>query len=52
MTADQTASVEWRDGGTPVSTRYDDPYFSLEDGYAETVHVFLAGNGLPARFSP
>ena len=52
MTADQTASVEWRDGGTPVSTRYDDPYFSLEDGYAESMHVFLAGNGLPARFRP
>lgn len=52
MTADQTASVEWRDGGLPVSMRFDDPYFSLEDGYAETRHVFLAGNGLPARFRP
>lgn len=49
MTADQRALVEWRNGGTPVSARYDDPYFSLEDGYAETRHVFLAGNDLPAR---
>ena len=46
----QTAEIEWRAGGVPVSTRFDDPYFSLEDGVAETNHVFLAGNGLPARF--
>ncbi|QYX56158.1 tRNA (5-methylaminomethyl-2-thiouridine)(34)-methyltransferase MnmD [Roseovarius sp. SCSIO 43702] len=45
----QTAGLEWRDGGVPVSTRFDDPYFSLENGLAETRHVFLAGNGLPGR---
>ena len=44
------AEVEWRDGAVPVSTRFDDPYFSLEDGMAETAHVFLRGNDLPARF--
>lgn len=44
--------VEWRDGIVPVSTRFDDPYFSLGNGLAETRHVFLAGNGLPARFGP
>ncbi|MEE9389145.1 MAG: tRNA (5-methylaminomethyl-2-thiouridine)(34)-methyltransferase MnmD [Paracoccaceae bacterium] len=49
---DQTADIQWRDGATPVSTRFDDPYFSLNDGLAETGHVFLAGNGLPARFRP
>lgn len=42
--------LEWRDGVVPVSRRFDDPYFSLNDGLAETRHVFLAGNGLPARF--
>lgn len=42
--------VEWRDGATPVSALFDDPYFSLQDGLSETRHVFLAGNGLPARF--
>ena len=47
---DQTAELEWRDGQVPVSTRFDDPYFSLENGLAETRHVFLAGNDLPARF--
>ena len=44
------AEIEWRDGNVPVSTQFDDPYFSLENGLAETCHVFLAGNDLPARF--
>lgn len=48
---DQTAQIEWRDGRVPVSTRFDDPYFSLENGMDETRHVFLAGNDLPARFA-
>lgn len=47
---DQTADLEWRDGGVPVSTRFDDPYFSLDNGLAETRHVFVDGNGLPERF--
>lgn len=46
---DQSADVAWRDGVIPVSTRFDDPYFSLNNGLAETRHVFLAGNDLPAR---
>ena len=41
--------LDWRDGVIPVSRRFDDPYFSLQDGLAETRHVFLAGNGLPQR---
>lgn len=41
--------LDWRDGVIPVSRRFDDPYFSLHDGLAETRHVFLAGNGLPDR---
>lgn len=50
--SDQHADLEWRDGAVPVSTRFDDPYFSLENGLAETRHVFLTGNDLPARFAP
>lgn len=46
---DQRADVAWRDGVIPVSTRFDDPYFSLNDGLAETRHVFLAGNQLSDR---
>lgn len=44
--------LNWRDGVIPVSTRFDDPYFSLNDGLSETRHVFLAGNNLPARLTP
>ncbi len=42
--------LEWRDGVIPVSMQFDDPYFSLDNGLAETRHVFLAGNDLPVRF--
>jgi len=41
--------LDWRDGVIPISRRFDDPYFSLNDGLAETRHVFLAGNDLPQR---
>ncbi|HCP82077.1 MAG TPA: FAD-dependent oxidoreductase [Octadecabacter sp.] len=52
---DQRANLEWRDatregGGVPVSLQFDDPYYSLDDGVAETQHVFLSGNDLPERF--
>ena len=47
---DQRAALDWREGDVPVSTRFDDPYFSLENGLAETSYVFLDGNDLPARF--
>ncbi|MBO9407173.1 tRNA (5-methylaminomethyl-2-thiouridine)(34)-methyltransferase MnmD [Shimia sp. R9_1] len=50
--SDQQADLEWRQDAIPVSTRFDDPYFSLDNGLAETRHVFLAGNELPARFVP
>lgn len=49
----QRAEITWREtprGAVPVSERFDDPYYSLDDGLAETAHVFLGGNGLPARF--
>ena len=42
--------LSWRDRDVPVSTRFDDPYYSLENGLQETQHVFLAGNDLPQRF--
>ena len=49
---DQPPDLQWREGGVPVSTRFDDPYFSLAGGLAETRHVFLAGNDLPQRLRP
>jgi tRNA U34 5-methylaminomethyl-2-thiouridine-forming methyltransferase MnmC len=47
---DQPPALDWREDMIPVSRRFDDPYFSLAGGLAETRHVFLAGNGLPGRF--
>ena len=38
----QGTTVRWEDG-VPVSARFDDPYYSREDGLAETRHVFLEG---------
>ncbi len=51
-TPPQNASLTWQPDGSPVSTRFDDPYFSTAGGLEETRHVFLAGNDLPARFKP
>ncbi len=50
--ADQRAELTWTDDHIPVSDRFDDPYYSLQNGLAETRHVFLDGNDLPARFAP
>lgn len=50
MDFEQGGGLNWRDGVIPVSARFDDPYFSKNDGLAETQHVFLAGNDLPQRF--
>ena len=50
MRGENQSGLEWKPGGVPVSRRFDDPYVSLADGLAETRHVFLAGNDLPARF--
>ncbi|TFL18840.1 tRNA (5-methylaminomethyl-2-thiouridine)(34)-methyltransferase MnmD [Jannaschia formosa] len=41
-------ALSWT-GGVPVAEAFGDPYYSLNDGLAETRHVFLAGNGLPGR---
>lgn len=48
----QHSAIAWNERGTPVSTRFDDPFFSLENGLEETRHTFLAGNDLPARLKP
>jgi tRNA U34 5-methylaminomethyl-2-thiouridine-forming methyltransferase MnmC len=50
MTPTEHPDLDWRDGIIPVSRAFDDPYFSLGGGLAETRHVFLSGNNLPERF--
>ena len=37
------------DNGVLRAKDFDDVYFSVDDGLAETIHVFLGGNDLPAR---
>ena len=46
----QPDNIEWRTN-VPFSTQFNDPYYSVDNGLAETQHVFLSGNGLPARFT-
>lgn len=50
-TKNHPADVAWQ-GEIPIATRFDDPYYSLENGLAETAYVFLGGNDLPDRFRP
>lgn len=49
MTRSAQPELDWKDGAIPVARAFDDPYFSLAGGLAETRHVFLAGNDLPRR---
>lgn len=44
------ATLDFKDE-TPYSAAYDDVYHSAGGGPAQTRHVFLAGNDLPARWS-
>jgi tRNA 5-methylaminomethyl-2-thiouridine biosynthesis bifunctional protein len=44
------AALEWR-GGDPHSLCFDDLYYARENGLAESCHVFLQGNDLPARWA-
>lgn len=43
--------LDWKDGAIPIARAFDDPYFSLAGGLAETRHVFLSGNDLPGRLT-
>ncbi|MFV8817642.1 bifunctional tRNA (5-methylaminomethyl-2-thiouridine)(34)-methyltransferase MnmD/FAD-dependent 5-carboxymethylaminomethyl-2-thiouridine(34) oxidoreductase MnmC [Haliea sp. E17] len=43
------ADLRWTERGEPFSRRFEDIYFSSEDGIAESRHVFLAGNDLARR---
>ncbi|MGV3553153.1 tRNA (5-methylaminomethyl-2-thiouridine)(34)-methyltransferase MnmD [Rhizobium sp.] len=44
-------ALEWIDGDMPYSPDFGDHFYCREDGRAECGHVFLAGNGLPGRWS-
>lgn len=44
-------ALEWHAGDMPYSQRFGDHYYSKDDGRAECAHVFMAGNGLPDRWT-
>src|SRR3954471_20260889 len=44
-------SLERTAGGTPYSRGFGDVYHSGQGGRPQAWHVFLAGNGLPARWA-
>ena len=46
----ETAKLEWRDEQIPVSSEYDDIYFSTQHGLDETEYVFLQHNHLAQRW--
>ena len=46
----EAASLRWDDAANPISTRFDDYYYSSTDGLEESRYVFLQGNDLPRRW--
>jgi tRNA U34 5-methylaminomethyl-2-thiouridine-forming methyltransferase MnmC len=42
--------LEWRDGDMPYSQVFGDHFYCQTDGRLECGHVFMDGNGLPARW--
>ncbi|MDI1327872.1 MAG: FAD-dependent 5-carboxymethylaminomethyl-2-thiouridine(34) oxidoreductase MnmC [Brevundimonas sp.] len=51
MAEDRSPRLIWTEDGAPRSGRFDDVYFSREDGLAETRAVFLTGCGLPEAWA-
>ncbi len=47
----QPAQIEWADDGTPLAPAFGDIYHGPVGAAAQARHVFLAGNGLPARWA-
>ena len=45
------ASIKWDEQNQPISSAFDDVYFSRASGIDETSYVFMAQNGLPERWS-
>ncbi|WP_084681980.1 bifunctional tRNA (5-methylaminomethyl-2-thiouridine)(34)-methyltransferase MnmD/FAD-dependent 5-carboxymethylaminomethyl-2-thiouridine(34) oxidoreductase MnmC [Agarivorans albus] len=45
-----TATIHWNPEGTPVATDYDDVYFSVDNGLAESRYVFIEQNQLTERW--
>lgn len=48
-TSNLTANIEWRDG-QPYACKFQDVYFSTDNGLLETDYVFLQGNDLATQW--
>ena len=44
------ARIDWSDGGAPFAPDFGDRYHSRDGALAQAQHVFIGGNGLPARW--
>ena len=42
-------NLVWRNNRIPIAQKFDDPYYSLDNGLEEVRHVFLNGNKLSQR---
>ena len=42
-------NLVWRDDRIPIAQKFDDPYYSLDNGLEEVRHVFLNSNKLAQR---
>ena len=42
-------NLVWRNDRIPIAQKFDDPYYSLDNGLEEVRHVFLTSNKLPHR---
>ena len=51
MTNTHHAQLNWDEQGQPLSSQFDDVYFSSASGLAESQHVFIKHNQLPERFA-
>lgn len=45
------AKIEWDEQSQPISSTFDDVYFSRASGIEETGYVFMLQNGLPERWN-
>jgi tRNA 5-methylaminomethyl-2-thiouridine biosynthesis bifunctional protein len=45
------ANIEWDEQSQPISSNFDDVYFSRANGIEETGYVFMAQNRLPERWN-
>ena len=51
MASIEHTHLNWDEHGQPLSSQFDDVYFSRSSGLAESQHVFIQHNQLAERFA-